>query len=328
MPATPVTTAHESAYISPTHRILAAGALCWRTGSSGLEVLLIHRPKHGDWSWPKGKVDPGESLAACAVREVAEETGYHIRLGVPLPPARYVVGKNVLKYTGFWTAHITDATPFTGGPVDSREVDNTQWLPVAEARRQLTHHSDTEQLDALEQLYQTGSLWAVPLVIIRHGTAMSRNDWPGGEEDRPLLDNGCAQSAGLQSLLQAWGISAIVTSPWRRCLDTVRDLSATWDIPLRCNPTLTEYAHREAPQMVRALITALLAAGQPHLVCTHRPVLSTVCQVLRENASSVARRNIPAENPFLHPGEALISYVRPGAIPRIVSAERHRPLEL
>ncbi len=63
----------------------AAGAIVWRGTGRTLEVLLVHRPRYDDWSWPKGKLDPGESLPACAVREVAEETGHSIVLGLPLP---------------------------------------------------------------------------------------------------------------------------------------------------------------------------------------------------------------------------------------------------
>ena len=43
------------------------------TGPDGAEVALVHRPKYDDWTLPKGKVDPGESVLLTAVREVEEE---------------------------------------------------------------------------------------------------------------------------------------------------------------------------------------------------------------------------------------------------------------
>lgn len=52
--------------------IVAAGVVVFRPGR---QILLVHRPKYDDWSFPKGKLDPGETLPAAAVREVAEETG-------------------------------------------------------------------------------------------------------------------------------------------------------------------------------------------------------------------------------------------------------------
>ena len=71
------------------HVVRAAGALVWRERRGRLEVLLVHRPRYDDWSFPKGKVEPGESVRTCAVREVAEETGARIALGQPLETIRY-----------------------------------------------------------------------------------------------------------------------------------------------------------------------------------------------------------------------------------------------
>src|SRR6266478_9806746 len=69
--------------------IRAAGALVWRDGAQGIETALVHRPRYDDWSFPKGKREPGEHVLLTAVREVAEETGVRVLLGRPLPAARY-----------------------------------------------------------------------------------------------------------------------------------------------------------------------------------------------------------------------------------------------
>ena len=45
--------------------VLAAGALTWREGHDGIEVLLIHRPRYQDWSIPKGKLDKTHWSHAC-----------------------------------------------------------------------------------------------------------------------------------------------------------------------------------------------------------------------------------------------------------------------
>jgi 8-oxo-dGTP pyrophosphatase MutT (NUDIX family) len=55
--------------------IRAAGGVLIRPGGSGVEVLVVHRPKYDDWTFPKGKADRGESDEKCALREVEEETG-------------------------------------------------------------------------------------------------------------------------------------------------------------------------------------------------------------------------------------------------------------
>ena len=58
--------------------VWAAGAIAWRDDG---EVAVVHRPRYGDWSFPKGKVDRGETMPFAAVREVAEETGLAVHLG-------------------------------------------------------------------------------------------------------------------------------------------------------------------------------------------------------------------------------------------------------
>ena len=82
--------------------ILAAGVVVFRPGR---EVLLVHRPKYDDWSFPKGKLDRGEHPVAAAVREVAEETGVHVRLGPALPSQRYPVARR-MKTVHYWTGRV------------------------------------------------------------------------------------------------------------------------------------------------------------------------------------------------------------------------------
>ena len=65
--------------------IPAAGTVPWRRRRGALEVAVVHRPKYDDWSWAKGKLDPGEDWPVAAVRETREETGLEVRLGLPLP---------------------------------------------------------------------------------------------------------------------------------------------------------------------------------------------------------------------------------------------------
>ena len=53
-----------------TAEVKASGGVVWRRGERGIEIALIHRPRYDDWSFPKGKLDAGETWEDCALREV------------------------------------------------------------------------------------------------------------------------------------------------------------------------------------------------------------------------------------------------------------------
>src|SRR5690606_6090616 len=92
----------------PPGTVLAAGALVGRERGGERRVLAVHRPRYGDWSWPKGKLVKGETLPACAVREVAEETGKDVILGQALPSLSYAVSGRT-KVVRYWAARVADA---------------------------------------------------------------------------------------------------------------------------------------------------------------------------------------------------------------------------
>ncbi|MEV6648981.1 NUDIX hydrolase [Streptomyces sp. NPDC051219] len=125
-----------------TDVVLAAGCVLWRR-SGGLEICLVHRPKYDDWSHPKGKLKPGETPLACAVREVLEETGYVCLPGARLPTVRYFA-QGRPKVVSYW-----EAEAVSGGFVPNSEVDRILWLPPAAARNRLTQPRDKTLIDAL-----------------------------------------------------------------------------------------------------------------------------------------------------------------------------------
>ena len=114
----------------------------------GGDVLLVHRPRYDDWSFPKGKLDPGEHAVAAAVREVAEETGLDVRLGPPLPGQRYVIATGRTKAVSYWTARVVgddDVELLPGQRRDRRGRLGRRW---DEARARLTYDHDRDTLDA------------------------------------------------------------------------------------------------------------------------------------------------------------------------------------
>lgn len=126
--------------------VRAAGGLLWRMDvDDRTEVLLVHRPRYDDWTLPKGKCDPGESWENTAHREVLEETGFDVELGVELPSVAYRDHKGRTKLVRYWTMTVRSGTF-----VPNDEVDVIAWLTVTNARTQLSYDHDTIVLDAFE----------------------------------------------------------------------------------------------------------------------------------------------------------------------------------
>lgn len=124
--------------------VAAAGVVLWREGPHGPEVAVVHRPKYDDWSFPKGKLDPGENWPDAALRETLEETGITVTLGALLGDTRYIDRKGRPKVVRYWAA-----TALRGGFAPNEEVDELRWLPPAEARSLLSYDRDQALLDAL-----------------------------------------------------------------------------------------------------------------------------------------------------------------------------------
>ena len=103
-------------------------------------MLLVHRPKYDDWSFPKGKLDRGEHATAAAVREVEEETGLRVRLGVPLHRQRYPVRAGT-KPVHYWVGRAVGDGDVSGYEPNA-EIDEVAWFPIDKARRRLTYDFD------------------------------------------------------------------------------------------------------------------------------------------------------------------------------------------
>jgi 8-oxo-dGTP diphosphatase len=127
-------------------QVEAAGGVVWRRRDGGdLEVLVVHRPRYDDWSFPKGKLDPGEDHRTAAWREVWEETGFECELGDELAEVRYADRFGRPKRVRYWAMQVT------GGVFEPNdEVDELRWASPDDASSLLSYEHDAGLLAGIE----------------------------------------------------------------------------------------------------------------------------------------------------------------------------------
>jgi 8-oxo-dGTP pyrophosphatase MutT (NUDIX family) len=119
--------------------VVAAGGVVTRSTPDGaVQFLVVHRPRYDDWSIPKGKLEPGESLEDAAHREIQEETGLLVELGATLPNSEYRDRHGRPKIVHYW--RMTPVGRTTWEP--NGEVDELRWITAPEAAKLLTYEHD------------------------------------------------------------------------------------------------------------------------------------------------------------------------------------------
>lgn len=249
----------------------AAGAVVTRKGG---EVLLVHRPKYDDWSFPKGKLDPGEHAVTAAVREVAEETGLDVRLGPALTHQRYRMASGRWKRVDYWVARVIGGDDVRGYRAND-EIDHVEWVPWDDAVRRLTYPHDRATLAEARPLRRKTRA----LVVLRHGKARARGGWKKDDRKRPLVQLGETQAQLLVPLLAAFDVTAAHSSSSLRCVQTVTPYVDTTGWPVKLYDELSE--EDASVEGVADLVGSLMDSGSSAVLCTHRPVLPAVLDALR-----------------------------------------------
>lgn len=281
--------------------VRAAGAVVTRSNG---DVVLVHRPKYDDWSFPKGKVDPGEHVVSAAVREVAEETGLAIRLGPALRAQRYrLTSAPRFKRVDYWVARVLGDDDVTRYPPND-EIDLVEWVPWDEAAERLTYEHDRHTLAEARPLRRRTRA----VVVLRHTKARSRKSWSGDDRLRTLLKVGVAQAERLVPVLAAFDVTSIHTSGSRRCVDTVRPYADAAGLDVHVHDELSE--EDATVEGVLDVVDDVLPGREGVVLCSHRPVLPTIIDALG------------AEDATLELGEVLVVHLRKR---RIVATERHLP---
>lgn len=305
--------------------VYAAGGVVWRMIDGKYRVLLIHRTKYRDVTLPKGKVDPGETLAETAVREIREETGIRVSLGVPVGVSRYRMPSSRTKIVHYWAAEATDAALRTSTFVPNKEIAAIEWVGLKKARKHLSYPVDIEILDEFVRLIDERALPTFPVIALRHAKARSRDEWDGDDSARPLSTRGRRQANAIVGPLLAFGVRRIVASPAERCVRTVTPLSAALAQRIQHTEAISQDAWEEGRSDARPVIGERVRARKPVVVVSHGPVLPDIMHELAL-ATGTMRGSYLGSSSALEPAAFSVAHIpveHPGS--GIVAIETHEP---
>ena len=307
--------------------VQAAGALLWRRENGVLKVLLIHRDRYDDWSWPKGKLDKGESISEAAVREIHEETGLKVCLGVKLQEIEYRLDNGQRKIVHYWAAEVTDKALAQQNFVPDEEVGSLEWFTLPDAKKKLTYKHDVEPLKVLQVLDANDHLETKPLIVLRHAKATPRTNWTRGESSRPLLPIGRVQAAALTNILAAYGPKTVLTSRWKRCIETVAPFIEHHNVRLVKRTLLSERGEKLSPRRARKLVEKFAQRKGGLVICSHRPALPTILKAIGRFADD-EQKELLKQAQTMKPGELYVVHIanRPGTGSSIVGIESQVPL--
>lgn len=333
------------------------------------ELCLVYRPKYDDWSWPKGKNEPKESHRHTAVREVGEETGYAVTLGPHIAQIEYPLeneGKKSISKSGaknssqnnnktevvkrihYWMMREIDENaamkrlPAFGPikPAKPTEIGNVIWLTPSKARKKLTHDSDRKVLDAFLEKLHAGQTEYKTLILVRHGKAESRKSWQGSEATRPITPLGSAASYALGRELACYAPNRIVSSPWKRCVETVATFAHDSSLSIEQIAELTEDHHENKPKSTLSVLISEIQnldcntqnteanINNSTVMCLHRPIIGTFFDYLRGITKPRAHKRILSQkSPYMPTGSAIVLHISDtskGA--RIIDIEKVLPI--
>lgn len=305
--------------------VYAAGGVVWRLVEGKLTVLLIHRTAYRDLTLPKGKVEPGETLAETAAREIFEETGIHVRLGIPVGVSRYRMPNKREKIVHYWSAEATDVAIRTSAFVPNREIAGIEWMTPKKALKRLSYPVDVEILENFLRFVDDGVLATFPLIVLRHAKAVPRDEWKGKDAARPLSPRGRKQASAVVGQLLAFGPRRIVSSPALRCMKTVSPLSSAIGRRVEQNALISQDAWEEGKSDARRVVGERVRGRRATVLCSHGPVLPDIMSEIAL-ATGTLRGSYLGSASALEPGAFSVvhlSATNPGS--GIVAIETHEP---
>jgi 8-oxo-dGTP pyrophosphatase MutT (NUDIX family)/phosphohistidine phosphatase SixA len=305
--------------------VYAAGAVCWRRVDAGLEVLLIHRTRRKDVSLPKGKVEPGESLPETAVREIEEETGLSVALGVPLGITSYTMPNGRDKLVHYWAAEVTDEAVRASRFLPNNEVAALEWLPVDRAIRSLSYERDAEVLERFQGLANEGVTSTFAIIALRHAKATPSYEFAGPDAARPLTQRGRNEASSIVAGLASFGPRAIRSSPAQRCVETVAPVAQAVGLPIKRKSGISQDSFEDGTSTIRDVVGKRVRKRVTAILCSHGPVLPEIVRevALATGGTKLAEISRSGDLPVAGFTVIHLSKDRPGS--GIVAIETHVP---
>lgn len=269
-----------------TQAVLAAGAVCWRVVEGKVQILLVHRGDRADVSLPKGKLDPGETLPQTAVREILEETGLAISLGVPLGTVEYALPSGRDKIVFYWAAKVSKKAFKTSTFKPNSEIAAVEWVTLSSARKALSYKHDIAVIDRFAALLKSGRADTFAIIAVRHGKAIDPGLWSGPDSTRPLTERGDIQALSIAPAIAAFAPSKIVSSTAARCLATVVPLASVTELTVRADAGISQDAFEEGDASIAAVVRKRLSKKKTAVLCSHGPVIPAIIGELARQTDS------------------------------------------
>lgn len=296
--------------------------VCWRVKNKTLEVALVHRENYNDWGFPKGKQDPGETLAECAVRETLEEAGFKVKLGRKLGVISYKLPNGETKDVHYWASRVSDKALKKSNFKPNKEISQIDWVSAKKAVSLLSYEHDRELLLKAIDLHKQNELETKLLIVLRHAPATNRIGWFGSEAERTLTPEGIQVSQRLIPLLSGFGPKRLVTSPWKRCVDTIKPFAKKKKLKVIERYQLTEKKSGDRPNSTRNVVRDEIFEEKNSLICSHRPALPFILNELAAFSNTALGLQL-YDARTLKPGEFIAVRLKRGKKPKVLAVEHY-----
>lgn len=301
--------------------------MCWKRVDGDVKVLLVHRTQHKDISIPKGKRDPGESIPECAKREIQEETGLHVTLGAYLGRVDYQLPGGRDKQVFYWAAEV-DPGEAERAPFESNnEIFALEWVSLSQAAEKLTYPHDADILENFAHLVEAGVERTFPIIVLRHGKAMPRENWDGPDHTRPLLQRGLNQAAEQASGIAAFGPQRLISSPATRCLATIEPVSTKTGLDVVSRKRISQDAWEPEGDGPTSIITKAVSKRRATVLCSHGPVIPQLLNAASQVGGPGSDRLVSQHFGMSTGQFVVIHFSAETPSPRIVAVESHQAPE-